>query len=32
MTVNAANNYYISGSIHTVLLSDLVPDTTYYYR
>ncbi|CAL5227608.1 g10610 [Coccomyxa viridis] len=32
MTVNAANNYYTSGSIHTVLLSNLMPDTTYHYR
>ena len=31
-TANASNSYYTSGSIHTVLLTDLTPDTTYYYR
>ena len=31
-TVDASNNFYVSGRIHTVLLSGLKPDTTYYYR
>lgn len=31
-TVDASNSFYTSGSIHTVLLSNLTPDTTYYYR
>ncbi len=31
-TVDKANSYYVSGSIHTVLLKDLTPNTAYYYR
>lgn len=31
-TANPDNNYYVSPLIHTVLLTDLAPDTTYYYR
>ncbi|BDA46067.1 Purple acid phosphatase 15 [Coccomyxa sp. Obi] len=31
-TANPENNFYVSPLIHTVLLTDLAPDTTYYYR
>lgn len=31
-TVDKSNSYYVSGSIHTVLLDNLKPNTTYYYR
>ncbi len=27
-----SNNFYVSGLIHTVLLKNLSPNTTYYYR
>ena len=27
-----ADTFYVSGRIHTVLLKDLEPNTTYYYR
>ena len=31
-TENATNVFYVSGRIHTVLLTGLKPDTIYYYR
>lgn len=26
------NSYYVSGLIHTVMLTGLAPNTTYYYK
>ena len=31
LQANDSNSFYVSGRIHTVLLTDLVPSTTYYY-
>ena len=30
--LDKADIFYVSGRIHTVLLKDLEPNTTYYYR